>query len=235
MSAPAPAPSAAKPRTKRKPWVCSFCKNHHHRSCLRAARVRVRETETKWRVDLWLCKCSDPDCSKAPMCTECKHEGAAGEIDMDTWLCADQYACQARLTAKRDANPVWRQLQDCRTASAVEKRRKRLMEELVRSGVDPDVDATIDELHDAAEAKRAVEKTKQPPKAKAPPRPTSGVCECGCEGKTKGGRFVPGHDAKLASRLVALIKEYDRDAFEEMKRRGWLKKLPKALRERMES
>jgi hypothetical protein len=31
------------------------------------------------------------------------------------------------------------------------------------------------------------------------PRP----CECECGGMTKGGRFQPGHDAKLASQLLA--------------------------------
>jgi hypothetical protein len=31
------------------------------------------------------------------------------------------------------------------------------------------------------------------------PRPRK--CKCGCEGVTKGGRFLPGHDATLKSRL----------------------------------
>ena len=56
-------------------------------------------------------------------------------------------------------------------------------------------------------------------------------CECGCDGQTKGGRFLPGHDSKLKSRLQ---REYrgattkrDRDriyrAFQEQ---GWERFVP---------
>lgn len=31
-------------------------------------------------------------------------------------------------------------------------------------------------------------------------------CECGCGGQTKGGRFIPGHDAKLHARQKAEAK-----------------------------
>ena len=37
------------------------------------------------------------------------------------------------------------------------------------------------------------------------PRP----CMCSCGGMTKGGRFLPGHDAKLRSELMAQIKKGD--------------------------
>ena len=39
------------------------------------------------------------------------------------------------------------------------------------------------------------------PKTKVPQE-----CECGCDSKTKGGRFLPGHDAKLKSQLLQAIK-----------------------------
>ena len=32
-------------------------------------------------------------------------------------------------------------------------------------------------------------------------------CQCGCKGITKGGRFLPGHDAKLKSKLVKACKQ----------------------------
>lgn len=32
-------------------------------------------------------------------------------------------------------------------------------------------------------------------------------CGCGCGGKTKGGKFLPGHDMKLKSALITSIKE----------------------------
>jgi hypothetical protein len=34
-------------------------------------------------------------------------------------------------------------------------------------------------------------------------------CMCSCGGTTKGGRFLPGHDTKLRSELVAQIKKGD--------------------------
>lgn len=37
-------------------------------------------------------------------------------------------------------------------------------------------------------------------------RPAVAYCLCGCEGLTKG-RFVPGHDAKLKSRLAATVAD----------------------------
>jgi len=40
-------------------------------------------------------------------------------------------------------------------------------------------------------------------KANAPA--TSGVCYCGCGGATKGGKFVPGHDAKVKGVLRKVL------------------------------
>ena len=54
----------------------------------------------------------------------------------------------------------------------------------------------------------------------------SRVCLCGCGGVT-GGNFVPGHDAKLHSRLRKVNKgeakksEISKDAWEYIKARGW--------------
>ena len=38
---------------------------------------------------------------------------------------------------------------------------------------------------------------------------TARPCLCSCGGMTKGGRFLPGHDARLCSELVAQIKKGD--------------------------
>lgn len=40
-------------------------------------------------------------------------------------------------------------------------------------------------------------------KAKTSPR----ACECGCGGTTSGGTFLPGHDAKMRSRLLTEIRD----------------------------
>lgn len=47
-------------------------------------------------------------------------------------------------------------------------------------------------------------------------------CECGCGGKTGGGRFIPGHDMKLKSQLLKRVDgEADQDAADKMVANGW--------------
>lgn len=50
-------------------------------------------------------------------------------------------------------------------------------------------------------------------------------CECGCGGKTSGGLWVPGHDAKHKSRLYGLVRGTDPTQSElakaELTKRGW--------------
>lgn len=46
-------------------------------------------------------------------------------------------------------------------------------------------------------------------------------CDCGCGGMTKGGLFLPGHDAKLKSRLKRFARRGDGGAFDQLVERGW--------------
>lgn len=50
-------------------------------------------------------------------------------------------------------------------------------------------------------------------------------CACGCGAKTKGGKFLPGHDMKLKSRLIKAIKEGPaaerKKALKESESHGW--------------
>lgn len=54
------------------------------------------------------------------------------------------------------------------------------------------------------------ERTRTTPKAtrapKAPREAKTGTCICGCEGTTKGGLFLPGHDSKYLTGAVASIQ-----------------------------
>lgn len=54
-----------------------------------------------------------------------------------------------------------------------------------------------------AEKTTAAPKVKAPPKVKAERKPKAAkagqICGCGCKGTTKGGRFLPGHDARFHS------------------------------------
>jgi hypothetical protein len=55
-------------------------------------------------------------------------------------------------------------------------------------------------------------------------------CLCGCGIKTKGGSFVPGHDARYKSQLIAKViegKDEDGEALRTIESRGWTKFLDK--------
>lgn len=51
------------------------------------------------------------------------------------------------------------------------------------------------------------------------------LCACGCGERTKGGKFLPGHDMKLKSRLISAIKEGPaaerKKALKEAETHGW--------------
>lgn len=42
-------------------------------------------------------------------------------------------------------------------------------------------------------------------KVKREAKPKVGVCKCGCNGATKGGNFLPGHDARFVSEQVGFV------------------------------
>ncbi len=53
-------------------------------------------------------------------------------------------------------------------------------------------------------------------------------CECGCKAGTKGGRFLPGHDAKLKSRLINAVRGGDKASAKRMRDLGWERFVPTA-------
>jgi hypothetical protein len=57
-------------------------------------------------------------------------------------------------------------------------------------------------------------------------------CLCGCGGRTKGGRFLPGHDAKLKKALVADVRAGKKRARNKLEKLGWSKFLEKARAKR---
>ena len=66
---------------------------------------------------------------------------------------------------------------------------------------DVPIDVTVEKPKKATTAKAAKATAKTAPKEREPKD-----CECGCGDKTKGGRFIPGHDARLHSRWNAQAK-----------------------------
>jgi hypothetical protein len=57
-------------------------------------------------------------------------------------------------------------------------------------------------------------------------------CECGCGGTTKGGRFLPGHDAKLKKQLIGLALTGKKRAANRLEKLGWIKHLAAAKQKR---
>jgi hypothetical protein len=153
-------------------------------------------------------------------------------VNESTWRCFDEHGCAARHQARKDTNPIWRMVHAARVHSAIVNKQKRLMRAGVQQQIDPSLDEGIDRLQDrldvllSARAKRSYT-----PRKKKDPKPAVGKCEC-CGDPTKGGRFLPGHDAKLGSRLVGEVtKSGSAEAYAELKRRNWLFKLPAKVRD----
>lgn len=46
-------------------------------------------------------------------------------------------------------------------------------------------------------------------------------CACGCGGTPKQGKFLPGHDAKVRSKLIEDARGGDAKAKRELKAHGW--------------
>lgn len=95
ITLPDPAPTGSL-----KTFPCGFCATGYCDRCPGAIRnCNRRRTDGLWECP---CKCNE---DKPRKCLECKHAGD-GEIDVDTWRCQDQSACQARRTARTEAHPT---------------------------------------------------------------------------------------------------------------------------------
>ena len=217
--------AAAPKKKKQKPdpvWRCQFCAMGHHRSCPRATRHNGK---------LWLCRCAEGEGEHHGLyCLECKHD-RPDEVSEQTWACLDRYACEARRQARNERNPLWRMVHRSKVHGDLVRKAKRLEMENMLAGIDVTQDAAIDRLHSILDGIAATKKTTRVRKP-SPPKPTTGKCEC-CGEPTKGGRFLPGHDARLASRLVQQALGGDAAALEELRTRNWTKKIPAAQRVRL--
>jgi len=69
--------------------------------------------------------------------------------------------------------------------------------------------------------RKATQASKRKPKADVI-KIEARLCECGCKAMAKPERmFLPGHDAKLKSRLRKAAEDGDAKAIAELKARGW--------------
>lgn len=206
-----------RPKVQVPVWRCQYCASGHHGSCPGAVRQ-----EKAGRQLLWLCKC--PSTGHPGLhCLECKND-RPDELDPESWRCLDRWACEGRLETRRSNSRVYQQVLAAKRSAAVRRRAKRLLHQSIE--VNLDEDAAIDRLHGLLDQiHRPDKKTRAPRQPRVKTRP----CEC-CGEPTKGGRFLPGHDARLVSALVARIRSGDQSAYAEMEQRGWTKKIPAKLR-----
>lgn len=57
---------------------------------------------------------------------------------------------------------------------------------------------------------------------------TKFLCHCGCGGSTKGGRYLPGHDAKHKKALIEAALLGGKRAVNRLEKLGWTKFLEAA-------
>lgn len=173
---------------------CGHCKAGHCRSCKGAVRLPKSSAHPS---GLLICYCVN--CDKAVRCLDCGNQFPEN-VNAETWRCWDPLMCRDRIRLRQSSDRLWRMIQECKTASARRRKENRLRREVVRSEVGPEVEDRV---------------------AKRSPRPAEGFCEC-CGVRTKGGKFAPGHDARLKSRLKKAASAGNKAAHKELVERGWI-------------
>lgn len=189
-------------RPKPPPWlvrvgmdVCRHCKEGHHRSCSGAVRVPVNKNSPDGLI-----RCFCPGCEPALRCLDCGNQFSE-EVNPNRWRCVDPLSCRGRIELRLRESRLWRMIQECKSASAIVRRNERETRVKLKIQVG-------DEPADRAASPRS--------------RPSSGKCEC-CGAPTKGGRYAPGHDARLKSRLRKAVQAGDKSAYKELVERGWVR------------
>lgn len=147
-----------------------------HMHCRGAVRNGIDPKTRAVRLYICQCRCHNIAC---PACLDCGQRPGPDQINPLTWTCIDGEACRTAQAVKRENSPFHEYLVTSRRTIT-------------------DVDLPEDgEVAPARTRARAQGKKARQPKPPATPR----ECICGCGGQTKGGRFIPGHDAKLKGRL----------------------------------
>ncbi|ASR83477.1 hypothetical protein SEA_CARPAL_32 [Arthrobacter phage Carpal] len=134
-----------------------------------------------------LCACKKDGCRAGqPRCTEC-HNTEANEIGPN-WKCIDRQDCEAEQERRLAANPTIQWIRSETQKKAV----------------------VTSEDSGAVEGPPARARVARTPRKPAEPT----LCTCGCEGTTKGGKFLPGHDSKYLNQLVEAAERGGRHADE---------------------
>ncbi len=143
---------------------CGFCSTGNHERC--SVGVKHDGQHNKYPNGVvWVCTCKvcGPNRRK---CAHCNNR-TTEEVSPETWECFDVEGCHALVEAKRENDPLSRQLREIQEKTQMAK---------------------IE--NDKAKARKQAAK-KEPVE-----------CACGCGDNTKGGKFLPGHDARFVSERV---------------------------------
>lgn len=173
---------------------CGHCRAGHCKSCKGAIRVPRGKSAPSGLV---VCLC--PNCAPQVRCLDCGNQFSQ-DVNPKTWKCLDRAVCRGRVDLRHQNDRLWQLIQACKSAGAKERRLKRAEAERVKSQVGTEPEDRV---------------------ASRTPRKTSGECEC-CGVPTRGGRFAPGHDARLKSRLKTAAKAGDKEAYRQLVERGWV-------------
>lgn len=125
---------------------------------------------------IYLCGCS---CARAGVrrCTDCNNRNLE-EVGED-WRCLDRDACAADVARRVAESPIGRFLSQRQA-----ERSREAQGDTLAGGEGQTCREPI------ARASRG-------------PRSAGRDCLCGCEGQTRGGKFLPGHDSKYLNQLTA--------------------------------
>lgn len=121
------------------------------------------------------CQSAEHDGEPTAKCRDCGQRATADQLT-PRLTCLDAADCALRVSARLENDPLHQLILECQTtrvvAGEVTERPRRATPE-------------------QREQRRAEKKA-------AVARP----CTCGCEGTTKGGAFLPGHDARFVARFA---------------------------------
>lgn len=172
-------------------YSCGLCASGHHELCPGAiwnpgsGKVLVPaigSTPATYEGEARWCPCqhSEHEGVSQAKCRVCGARRNHDELSLRL-ECLDAEDCHLAASARTESNPLYRMLQECQTttvvAGEVKERPRR----------------PTPQQRDQARAERKA----------AQSRP----CTCGCEGVTKGGAFLPGHDARLVSQFAKAVHD----------------------------
>lgn len=189
---------------RRAPWQCGFCGSGNHERCTGAAVSGGK-----------IMRCA---CKVHPLVQRCLECGNTRGEELTDWACTNPTDCADAIAARSASNPLRKELETVKALGGEARRRaldERLQREIRRAVAVCGID---DQLGDDVARNRPPTPRARTSRAS---RPRTGQCVCGCAGQTKGGKFQPGHDAKLKSALKKAIVEGDATAYERMVELGW--------------